>query len=202
MKSKIKRIFTFAIYLIGAISIFLLGVITERKWTADRMQTEDRLQIEAMIADSVAQAEQPAIDISELGFPEKLRESQQTPDERTLIPNHALEEANQKDRGANSQRETSNQPTRQNNSGISAEANRGLFIQIGAFKSYDNAKKAISSFSNRGFHAKIIKCNDPINGLRFKVRMGPFENHDEASVIITKLKQQNIPHFIVYRSVD
>ena len=202
MKTKFKRILIFAACLIGAIGMFLLGVMTERKWAANRFETDGRRQLGEIISGSREQEGNLTIDINELGFHEALQSSRQTRDERTFTFNDNSKPANEKGAVAKGQHGASPQSRSTMHTDMPAMAKKAFFIQLGAFKNNENAGKAISYFNGRGFRAKMIKRNDSINGLHFKVGMGPFDDHGEASAIIKKLKQQNIPHFIVYQSSE
>ncbi|BBO83425.1 hypothetical protein DSCO28_39910 [Desulfosarcina ovata subsp. sediminis] len=67
--------------LVGAGFMFFLGVMTERRWAAERLPTTDGFDLDALIEASDAAAANQTIDIRTLEYPEALRSRDSLPDD-------------------------------------------------------------------------------------------------------------------------
>jgi cell division septation protein DedD len=67
-------------------------------------------------------------------------------------------------------------------------------VQVGAFRSEDNAAKLINQLSERGYSPFLVRTRDSNQRLWFLVRMGHYEDRDRASAAAGEfLRRENRP---------
>ncbi len=73
--------------------------------------------------------------------------------------------------------------------GAKEKTELGLWtIQVGSFRSEDEAKKAVQSIKDAGFPAYLVRADLPRLGIWYRVRVGKFAEQDQAEGIALKIK--------------
>jgi len=72
-----------------------------------------------------------------------------------------------------------------------------IYIQLGAFASRTNAEQMIKRSSNAQISKNAVATIQPVtrsSGVVYRVRLGPFTNKNDASMILQQLIEKNIGH--------
>ncbi len=93
-------------------------------------------------------------------------------------------------RSANMARSPSASTTTSSNSAVGAG---GVYVQVGAFKSRENADRLRENLQNQNLAVTADGRNVPIknwyNENTYRVRLGPYQNHSEADLAASRINQ-------------
>ncbi len=77
--------------------------------------------------------------------------------------------------------------------------NNKYTIQVASLKDADFAETMVSDLKKRGYPAYRSLTSVPGKGIWFRVRIGDFNNHEEAGATLGRLKKDNISAIVVSR---
>ena len=182
---KRKKFLVAGACLVGAGGMFLLGVMTERYWAAERMVVADALDIEQRIEAADTAAGEETIDISLIDYPEVLRSDEAPSLDHGLTDDAATHAGNAPHPAPPPARATV------------SPATRTLFLQIGAFGNRANAERFMAALNTKGFTPWLQTATDSAGSTRYRVRIGPFGSVDAAAPTMQKLEREGISPLVV-----
>lgn len=75
-------------------------------------------------------------------------------------------------------------------------AKTGYFLQVGAYKSSDDAERQKGNLAMQGFEAKVTQRE--VNGATmFRVRMGPYNSLDEMTAVRSRLQASGVESSVI-----
>jgi cell division septation protein DedD len=188
MKDLRKKCFISVACLIGAAFFFFLGIISERRFAADRLQVSESLELDAIAGQAPPRVADQDIDINALDFPEALRDNENIASD-AMFPSNGSDGAPALDRP----------PNIEEHAHMTFERRNDIYLQTGAFTTMERATAWMQSLAEKGFEPFVVPSVETSQGGPYRVRLGPFSSLENASVVIRKLEQHHVAFIIVER---
>lgn len=202
-KAQFKKKIIFIISLLFVLFIFLLGVEVGQRFSGlslkgSRKFVKNQLDLNSEqenIEEAGVDIESDEMDESQMSFFNGLKKERD--EESSVSKNHSkfrspLTEIIQ---NTKENKEEDSQPANLNIQ-KNTLSNR-YALQVGSYKNRSQAEELESELKQKGYPTYILKTYIPERGIYYRVRIGDFDNLDEAKQVATALQNKEGKNFII-----